>query len=143
MLRVYNLHARIISWSSKWLYVQGVFTLPASKSAVKKQRQLPTMISNLNADPGICSGTSTPTLGGLETPSTSTLNGETICAVIYGRYVFKRPNRETVPVHEVLELSGYTGDDEIEKRRADGWEYVKGLEHDWERARALQSARDI
>ena len=144
MLRTYNLHSRIISWSPKWLYVQGVFTLPASKKSNKKpSRQMPTMISNLNADPGMTSGTSTPTLGGTDTPPTTTLNGETICAVIYGRYVFKRRTRETVPVQEVLELCGYTGDDEIEKRRADGWEYVKGLEHDWEKARALQSARDI
>lgn len=143
MLRVYNLHARIISWSVKWLYVQGVFTLPASKSTHKKQRQLPTMISNFNADPGMTSGTSTPTLTGTEAPSTTTLNGETICAVIYGRYVFKRRNRETVPVQEVLQLCGYAGDDEIEKRRAAGWEFVKGLELDWEKARALQSAKDI
>jgi hypothetical protein len=144
MLRIYNLHSRIISWSPKWLYVQGVFTLPASTKTNKKpSRPVPTMISALNADPGMTSGTSTPMLDGNETLATTTLNGEMICAVIYGRYVFKRRSRETVPVQEVLELCGYTGDVEIEKRRSDGWEYVKGLEHDWERARALQSARDI
>jgi len=89
------------------------------------------------------SGTSTPTVDGNETLATTTLKGETICAVIYGRYVFKRRTRETVPVGEVLELCGYTGDHEIEKKRVHGWEYVKGLEQDWEKARALQSARDI
>jgi len=104
---------------------------------------MPKMISNLNAGPGMTSGTSTPRLGGTDTPPTTTSNGETICAVIYGRYVFKRRTRETVPVQEVLRLCGYTGDDEIEKRRADSWEYVKGLERDWEKARALKSARDI
>ena len=142
MLTVYNLHSRIISWSPKWLYVQGVFTLPAPKKS-KKYRELPTVINNLNADLGITSGTSTPTLSGTVMASTTTLNGETICAVIYGRYVFKRRTGETVPVEEVLALCGYTGDDEIEKRRADGWKYVKGLEHDWERTRALQSAMNI
>lgn len=144
MLRKYNLHARIISWSpnGKWLYIQGVFTLPSSgKSNPSKQpRQLLTPINSINGDPGMASGTSTPT--NIITHRTTT-NGETICAVIYGRYVFKRRNRETVPVHEVLEICGYTGDEKIEKKRAEGWEYVKGLEHDWDKDRALQSATDL
>lgn len=87
------------------------------------------------------SGTSTPTtLTGSEVSSV-TNSGEIICAVIYGRYVFKRKNRETLPVAEVLSLCGYTGDEEIERRRAEGWEYVKGLEQDWDKERALQSAQ--
>ena len=145
MLRKYNLHARIISWSpkGKWIYVQGVFTLPSSgKSNPSKQsRQLPTLINNFNADPGMTSGTSTPT-NLIPTPTT-TINGETICAVSYGRYVFKRRSRETVPVPEVLEICGYVGDEKIEKKREEGWEYVKGLEHDWDKDRVLQSAADI
>ena len=145
ILRKYNLHARIISWSpkGKWLYVQGVFTLPSSgkSNASKQTHQLPSPINNFDADRGITSGTSTAT--NFIPPPTTTINGETICAVIYGRYVFKRRNRETVPVPEVLEICGYTGDENIEKKREEGWEYVKGLEHDWDKDRALQSARDI
>ena len=57
--------------------------------------------------------------------------------------MFKRRSRETVPIPEVLGICGYTGDEEIEKKRLEGWEYVKGLEHDWDRDRALQSARDV
>jgi hypothetical protein len=143
VLGKYNLRARIISWSprGKWFYVQGVFTLPATaKSKDKRRPQI--VINNIDSDAEMVSGTSTPTLPGNRVPST-TLTGETICAVIYGRYVFKRRNKETVPVPEVLEVCGYIGDDEIEKRRAEGWEYVKGLEHDWDRDRALQSARSI
>jgi hypothetical protein len=153
MWRKYNLHARITSWSprGKWLYVQGVFTLPPSKTSKfsANPRQLPTMINNLNADPGMVSGTSTPTssapnsLSVRSTIPTTTATGEVICAVIYGRYVFKRRSRETVPIPEVLGICGYTGDEEIEKKRLEGWEYVKGLEHDWDRERALQSARDV
>lgn len=145
MMRKYHIHARIISWSpgGKWIYVQGVFTLPASKksNATTEKRQLGMLINNSNADLGMASGTSTPTT---HVPSsTTTMAGETICAVIYGRYVFKR-KRETVPVSEVLRICGHSGDDgEIERKRAEGWEYVKGLEHDWDRDRALQSARDI
>lgn len=148
MLRKFNLHARIISWSpgGKWLYVQGVFTLPASTASKSstKSRQLPTMINNLNADPGMTSGTSTPTTSSSVTAvPTTTVSGEIICAVIYGRYVFKRKSRETVPISEVLGICGYTGDEEIEKKRLEGWEYVKGLEQDWDRSRALKSASDI
>ena len=145
ILRKYNLHARIISWSpnGKWLYIQGVFTLPSSRKSnpSKQTRHLPTLINNFNADPGMTSGTSTPT-NVIPTPTT-TINGETICAVIYGRYVFKRRNRETVPVPEVLEICGYTGDENVEKKREEGWEYVKGLEYYWDKDKALQSARDI
>ena len=144
MLRKYNLHARVISWSpkGKWLYIQGVFTLPPSKKpSTDAKRQLPTLLNNLNADSGIVSGTSTPT--NVATSSQTTMNGETICAVIYGRYVFKRRSKETVPVNEVLGICGYSGDEEIEKRRAEGWEYVRGLEHDWDKNRALESARQI
>ena len=145
MLRKYNIHARIISWSpkGKWLYVQGVFTLPSSgkSNPSKKTRHLPTPFNNFDADPGITSGTSTPT--NHIPASTTTINGETICAVIYGRYVFKRRSRETIPVPEALGICGYTGDEEIEKRRTEGWEYVKGLEHDWDKDRVLQSARSI
>jgi hypothetical protein len=102
------------------------------------------MINNLNADPGMTSGTSTPTSSSSVTAvPTTTVSGEIICAVIYGRYVFKRRSRETVPIPEVLGISGYTGDEEIEKKRSEGWEYVKGLEQDWDRNRALQSASDI
>jgi hypothetical protein len=57
--------------------------------------------------------------------------------------VFKRKCKETVPIPEVLEICGYTGDEELEKKRLEGWEYVKGLERDWEKDRALQSASDI
>jgi len=53
--------------------------------------------------------------------------------------VFKRKSRETVPVQEVLRICGYPGDEDMEKKRVEGWEYVKGLEHDWDRDRALQS----
>jgi hypothetical protein len=145
MLRKYNLHARIISWSRKWLYVQGVFTLvsPLTKSAKlpKKEYQLPAALNNLNADPGMSSGMSTPTTVTGREVSSMTETGEIICAVIYGRYVFKRKSRETVPVAEVLGLCGYTGDEEIERRRLVGWEYVKGLEQDWEKERVLQSAQ--
>lgn len=139
----YNLHARIISWSpqGKWLYIQGVFTLPAKGKPRDKQR-LRTAINNSDSDADLTSGTSTPTVPGDRVPAT-TLAGETICAVIYGRYVFKRRNKVTVPVQEVLAICGYIGDGEIEKKRAEGWEYAKGLENDWDRNRALQSARDI
>jgi hypothetical protein len=156
MFRKYHLHARVISWSpqGKWLYVQGVFTLPntnkkpKSKSVAtekekgKESRSMPLMLNNFNADPGMESGTSTP-ITAVTSASQTTLNGETICAVIYGRYVFKRKTRETVPIPEVLGICGYTGDDEIEKRRGEGWEFVKGLEHDWDRQRALSSAVGI
>ena len=149
MLTKYNVHARVVSWSRKWLYIQGVFTLPASsssknaKSEKKGSYQLPAALSNLNADPGMSSGTSTPTtLTGGPSVSPRTASGEIICAVIYGRYVFKRKSRETIPVAEVLGICGYTGDEEIERRRAEGWEYVKGLEQDWEKERALQSAQE-
>jgi hypothetical protein len=151
MLWKYNVHARVISWSRKWLYVQGVFTLPASSpsskktnktnSAKKEGYQLPAALNNLNADPGMSSGMSTPTTVTNASVSPTTASGEVICAVIYGRYVFKRKSRETVPVAEVLGICNYTGDEEIEKRRAEGWEYVKGLEQDWEKERALQSAQ--
>jgi hypothetical protein len=146
MWRKYNLHARVISWSpkGKWLYIQGVFTLPTTgKRREEKGRSMPTMISSLNADPGMSSGTSTPNLSGDIVASSVTASGETICAVIYGRYVFKRKSRETVPVQEVLGICGYSGDEDIEKKRAEGWEYVKGLEHDWDKDRALRSALDI
>jgi len=148
MFSVYKLHGRIISWSpnGKWLYIQGVFTLPAKKSIQKRTEngpaQLPISVNNFDADLATASGTSSPAIAG-EVASPTTLSGEKICAVIYGRYVFKRPTRETVPVPEVLAIYGYTGDQEIEKKRAEGWEYVKGLEHDWHRDRALHSARDI
>jgi hypothetical protein len=145
----YNLHARVISWSpqGKWLYVQGVFTLPATSSKTtkpkldEKKSQLPTLLNNVNADPGMESGTSTPSTR--RAVATKTDSGETICAVIYGRYVFKRKTRETVTVPEALEICGYPVDGEMERRRAVGWEYVKGLEHDWDKDRALESARDI
>ena len=149
MLWKYNVHARVMSWSRKWLYIQGVFTLPASSSSSKKRNagkkdsyQLPVALNNFNADPGMASGSSTPTMvtGGLA-GSPTTASGEVICAVIYGRYVFKRKSRETVPIAEVLGICNYTGDEEIERRRAEGWEYVKGLEQDWEKERALQSAQ--
>jgi hypothetical protein len=153
MWKKYNLHARIISWSprGKWLYVQGVFTLPASnpsKSSAPespvKPRQLATVLNNLNADPGMTSGISTPTSStSASTVPTMTTTGEIICAVIYGRYVFKRKSRETVPVPEVLGICGYTGDEKLEKKRLEGWEYVKGLEHDWDKDRALQSTSNI
>lgn len=148
MLSVYKLHARIISWSpnGKWLYIQGVFTLPAKRTIQKKTKngatQLRISLNNFDADPATASGMSSPAIVD-EAVSPTTLSGETICAVIYGRYVFKRPTRETVPVQEVLALLGYTGDQEIEKKRAEGWEYVKGLEDDWHRDKALHSARDI
>ena len=141
ILRKYNLHARVISWSpkGKWLYIQGVFTLPLSQKSTpsKETSQLPSLLDRFDADPG----TSTPT-NIIPTP-TKTINGETICAVIYGRYVFKRRNRETVPIPEVLEICGYAGDEEIEKKQAEGWKYVERTEHDWDKDRALQSARDI
>jgi hypothetical protein len=152
MWKKYNLHARIISWSprGKWLYVQGVFTFPpsdpskSSTSKSAKPRQLPTMLNNLNADPGMTSGASTPTSStSVSTVPATTAAGEIVCAVIYGRYVFKRKSRETVPVPEVLGICGYTGDEELEKKRLEGWEYVKGLEHDWDKDRALQSASNI
>jgi hypothetical protein len=145
MMRTYHVHARIISWSpgGKWIYVQGIFTLPASKkSNTMTKKQQFALINDVNADPGMASGTSTPTA--YIPSSTTTMAGETICAVVYGRYVFKRKRRETVPVPDVLRICGYTGyDDEIERQRAEGWEYVKGLELDWNRDRALHSARDI
>ena len=142
----YNVHARIISWSpqGKWLYVQGVFTLPATSNKAKVEetkRQLPTLLNNVNADPGMDSGTSTPSTR-RDLP-TKTESGETICAVIYGRYVFKRKTRETVTVPEALEICGYPVDREMEKRRTMGWEYVKGLERDWDKDRALENAQDI
>jgi hypothetical protein len=129
----YHLHARVISWSTKWLYIQGVFTLPSTTGPNKTLPSLPPMINNLAADSGM-SGTSSPV--GV---SSMTDSGETICAVIYGRYCFKRKTRETVPVNEVLRICGYTIDKDLEKRRVDGWKYVKGLEHDWDKERALQS----
>ena len=141
MLSRYNLHARIISWSNKWLYVQGVFTLPPSEKP-SKRRQLPTVLNNLSPDPAVPSGISTPTLTGSSVPSTLT-NGEVICAVIYGRYVFKRKTNETVPVSEALDICGYNGDAEIEKKRAEGWTYVKGLEQDWEKDKVLLSTKGI
>lgn len=148
ILRKYNVHARVVSWSRKWLYIQGVFTLPASsssnntKSEKKGSYQLPATLNNIIADPGMSSGTSTPTtITGGSSVGPTTASGEIICAVIYGRYVFKRKSRETIPVGEVLGICGYTGDQEIERRRAEGWEYVKGLEQDWEKERALESAQ--
>ena len=141
MLRIYHLHARIISWSHKWLYVQGVFTLPSSRKPTKKP-ELPTLPNNLDADFAVPLGTSTPTLTGGSAPGTL-LNGEVICAVIYGRYVFKRKSSETVPVSMALENCGYSGDGEIEKKRAEGWEYVKGLEQDWEKDKALLSTEGM
>jgi len=145
----YNLHARIISWSpqGKWLYIQGVFTLPAMNSSKRKAKteekppQLPSLLNIVDAGPGMGSGTSTPT-SKREVPKTTEL-GETICAVIYGRYVFKRKTRETITVPEALEICGYPVDGEMERRRALGWEYVEGLEHGWDKDRALESARDI
>src|SRR5579862_6233342 len=138
MFAKYHLYARIISWSpkGKWLYVQGVFTLPGKQKDSHK-RKLPPAGVNL-VDPALDSGAQTPVRG---LPTTE--NGETICAVIYGRYVFKRSTRETLPVQEVLKICGYTGDDEIEKKRIEGWEYVQGLEHDWDRDRALKSVSGI
>lgn len=142
MFAKYNLYARIISWSpkGKWLYIQGVFTLPGkqtSRTTTPTKQKLSASVSNI-ADPAVDSGMSTPT-----SAIPTTANGATICAVIYGRYVFKRKTRETVPVSEALRICGYTIDDDIEKKRLEGWEYVQGLEHDWERDRALQSARNI
>ena len=146
MFSKYNLHARIISWSpqGKWLYIQGVFTLPAMKSSKRKAKsedKPPPLLNIVDADPGTGSRTSIPT-GKREVPKT-TESGETICAVIYGRYVFKRKTRETITVPEALEICGYPVDGEMERRRALGWEYVKGLERDWDTDRALESARDI
>jgi hypothetical protein len=141
ILRKYNIHARVIGWSpkGKWLYIQGVFTLPLSQKSTpsKETSQLPSLLDKFDADPG----TSTP--ANMIHKPTATINGETICAVIYGRYVFKRRNRETVPIPELLEICGYAGDEEIEKKRAEGWNYVEKMEHDWDKDRALQSARDI
>jgi len=138
MFAKYNVYARIISWSpkGKWLYVQGVFTLPAKQKA-RPNKKLPTTGINL-VDPMVDSGTSTPVQG-----SPTTTNGEAICAVIYGRYVFKRLTKETFPVPEVLKICGYAGDDEIERKRLEGWQYVQGLENDWDRDRALQSVSGI
>jgi hypothetical protein len=138
MFAKYNLYARIISWSpkGKWLYVQGVFTLPAKQKSQGKPK-LPAAGMNI-VDPALDSGTSTPDLG-----IPTTVEGETICAVIYGRYVFKRVTRETVPLQEILRICGYTGDEEIEKKRLEGWQYVQGLEHDWDRDRTLQSVSGI
>jgi hypothetical protein len=119
--------------------------LPASSSKTtivdEKKSQLPTLLNNVNADPGMESGTSTPSAR--RDVATKTYLGESICAVIYGRYVFKRKTRETVTVPEALEICGYPVDEEMERRRAAGWEYVKGLEHDWDKDRALESARNI
>jgi hypothetical protein len=137
MLRKYKLHARVISWSPKWVYVQGVFTLPANGAAFGLE--LPSATSNPNADPVTVSGTSTPV-----SKAGVTVKGETVCAVAYGRYVFKETSGKTMPMADVLKLCGYTGDDEeIERRRVEGWEYVQGLEHDWDKDRVLQSASDI
>ena len=151
MLATYKLHTRVISWSTKWLYVQGVFTLPASSrkrtakrtpTHAKTGESLSVILNNVNADPGMESGSMTPSVTNV---ATTTINGEPICAVIYGRYVFKRKTRETVPVNEALGICGFNVemDGEIERRRKDGWEYVRGLEHDWDKDRALKSAADV
>jgi len=151
MLATYKLHTRVISWSTKWLYVQGVFTLPASSrkrtakrtpTHAKTGESLSVILNNVNADPGMESGSMTPSVTNV---ATTTINGEPICAVIYGRYVFKRKTRETVPVNEALRICGFNVemDGEIERRRKDGWEYVRGLEHDWDKDRALKSAADV
>ena len=144
MLRKYNIYTRVISWSRKWLYMQGVFTLPAkgkkTNAVQKKSLKLSTRTDNLNtADPGMSSGMSTPST---VTVPAVTASGETICAVMYGRYVFKR-GRVTVPVNEVLGICGYSGDEDIEKKRVEGWEYVQGLDHDWDKDTALLSTVGI
>jgi hypothetical protein len=143
MLRTYHLHARVISWSNKWIYVQGVFTLPPRKGqSSKPARQLPTLLNNINADPGITSGTSTPQTTPRSVASTLP-NGEVICAVIYGRYVFKRKTKETVPVPKALEICGYIDNSEVEKKRIEGWEYVKGLDQNWDPDTAFSSTNGI
>ena len=115
--------------------------MKSSKRKAKSEDKPPPLLNIVDADPGTGSRTSIPT-GKREVPKT-TESGETICAVIYGRYVFKRKTRETITVPEALEICGYPVDGEMERRRALGWEYVKGLERDWDTDRALESARDI
>jgi len=143
MLTKYNLHARILSWSNKWIYIQGVFTMPGKKTVKRVADQTRTgFLSNNDNNPD--SGTLERSERSVhERIKTTTESKEIICAVIYGRYVFKRKSRETVSVSEALTVCGYNLDEEMEKRRAKGWEYVKGLEFDWERIRALKSVEGI
>jgi len=117
----YFVYYRILSWSDdgRYMYMQAIFTIKGNRKVDDhentKNGEIPSIIPE----------------------------DEVICAILYICNTLRRlKGRRGARVEDLFRLDGFDAyDEQAQKTRKEGWEYVKDLHESWERRRNLRSAR--